>query len=163
MDDTQRIKLSKLIINELEIETRNEKSPNRFLLPMVSSPSNDNTKFNWFLLGVESKGFCMSYRRLYQRIYTIHKDNRHIMSIVVLKLNGFFCEREKIWTNGIDVSIHLKDSHFSLSNQMIHTSHSNLSSSGECSSNKNFAGLNSAKQLYLSYYFVAQPLRMQAF
>lgn len=30
MDDTQRIELSKLIINELEIETRNEKKNESF-------------------------------------------------------------------------------------------------------------------------------------
>lgn len=38
MDDTQRIELSKLIINELEIETRNEKK-RIVLLAIVSSPS----------------------------------------------------------------------------------------------------------------------------
>lgn len=40
MDDTQRIKLSKLIINELEIETSNEQKMYRIvLLAIVSSPS----------------------------------------------------------------------------------------------------------------------------
>lgn len=38
MDDTQRIETSKLIINELEIETRNKKT-RIVLLAIVSSPS----------------------------------------------------------------------------------------------------------------------------
>lgn len=42
-------------MNELEIETRNEKKTNRFIGNCIIT-INDNAKFNWFLLGVESKG-----------------------------------------------------------------------------------------------------------